>query len=106
MARSAGGQHRRMFTGRSIRSLFNKRDAINKYRQSHHHCGMWGQMTFPQVAERVGGAPILWIHPAPLWVAEGPDRPGVQCQQTDFRLTGHIHRVIRRLWVHDRYLGL
>ena len=106
MAHGTTGSHRRMCTGLLIRSLFNIRNAINQYRHSHHDCGTWGKQAFAQFGERVVGSVILWILTEPLWATAGPTRGTRGCQQVLWRMGVPIHRFIRRLWVHDRYLGL
>ena len=106
MAHGTKGSHRRMCTGLFIRSLFNSRNAINQYRHSHHNCGIWGKPASVQFGERVAGSVILWIQTDSLWVAGGSTRGAGEFQQPRRHMAVPIHRFIRRLWVHDRYLGL
>jgi len=48
---------------------------------------------------------MLWIQSQALWAAAGPARGVIGFQQPHRPMATPIHRFIRRLWVHDRYLG-
>jgi hypothetical protein len=94
-----------MCTGLFIRSLFNTRNGINQYRHSHNNCGSWGKPASVQFRTRVDGGAMLWIQSQALWAAAGPARGVIGFQQPHRPMATPIHRFIRRLWVHDRYLG-